>query len=107
MNPEIELVARPLTTEAVEEIAADVDREATFLCRANADRTERAGTTPLRTELGDRLVSEKFQHAADGDSASDRRIVETAHGLRALVPPFLVVPRWVLRAVCCSARWAR
>jgi hypothetical protein len=36
VNPEIELVARPPTTEAVEEIAADVNREATFVCRANA-----------------------------------------------------------------------
>ena len=104
MNPEIKLVARPPTTEAVEEIAADVNGEATVLRRANAFRTERAGTTPLRTELDDRLVLEKFQHLADGDSASDRRIVESAHGLRALVPPFLVVPCLAWRVACCSAR---
>lgn len=107
VNPEIELVARPPTTKAPKEIAADVYREATFLCGAGAAGAERAGATPLRAALDDRPVAEKFQHAADGDPLADGRIVEFAHDLRPPVPPFLVVLRRALRAACCSARFAR
>ena len=93
VNPQIELVARPPTTEAVEEIAVNVNGEAPIVCRANAVGAEWTGTAPLRTTPNDGLVSEKIQHAADGDPAADGRIVEVAHYLRPLVPPFLVFPR--------------
>jgi len=36
VNPEIELVPRPLTAEALEEIAGDVNREAAILFRRDA-----------------------------------------------------------------------
>ena len=104
MNPEIELVAGTPAAEALKEIAADVNGEATFLCHTNAIGADRAGTTPLRTALDDGLVAEKFQHLADGDPLSDCRIVELAHDLRPLVPPLLVVLRRTLRAARCSAR---
>ena len=92
VNPKIELVARPPTAEALKEIAADVHREAPFLFGASTGGADRAGTTPLWTALADGLVAEQFQHATDGDPVSDCPIVELAHDLRSLAPPFLVVP---------------
>jgi hypothetical protein len=52
--------------------------------------------------LDDRLITEKLQHAADGDSAADGRVVEWAHDLRWLVREWLV--RGLFSAAFCSAR---
>ena len=93
--------------EALKEMTVDMNREAAFLCRAAAVRADRAGTAPLGAALGCGLVTEKFQHAADGDPISDGRVVELSHGLRRSVLPFLVGPDWPLPAAFCSARWAR
>lgn len=105
VGPEIELVTRPLTSEALKEIAADVNRETQLFCSVDVVGAERARAAPLRATLDGRLVVEKFQHTADRDPAADSRVVELAHDLRLLILPLLV--RRSLLAAFCSARWAR
>ncbi len=105
VSPEIELVTGSATTEALKEIAADVNREAPWVGGGSAVAAERAGTAPLRAASGQRLIAEKFQHAVDGDSAADGWVVEWAHDLRWLVREWLV--RGLFSAAFCSARWAR
>ncbi len=105
VSPEIELVTGSATTEALKEIAADVNREAPWVGGGSAVAAERAGTAPLRAALDQRLIGEKLQHAADGDSAADGWVVELAHEGRLLVLLWLV--RRPLPAAFCSARWAR
>ena len=104
VNPKIELVACPPTAEALKEISTDVDREAPFLFGASAGGADWAVATPLWTALADGLVAEQLEHSTDGDPVSDCPIVELAHGLRSLAPPFLAVPGLAWRAACCSAR---
>ena len=107
LNPEIELVPRPSTAEALKEIEADVNREARLFNCADVGRTERAGPAPLRATLDDGLIAEEFQHAADSDLAADDRVVELAHDLRLLVLRLLAAACGPLAAAFCSARWAR
>ena len=108
VSPKIELVSGSAATETAEEITADVNREAPWIGRDVAATADRAGATPLRPALAEGLVTQKFQHAADGDAAADGQVVDLAHDLRSLaspVPPELV--RRPRRAAFCSARYAR
>jgi len=57
VSPEVELVARPPTTEALKEIAGDVNREAPLVGCVIAGGAERAGAAPLRAAPGDRLIT--------------------------------------------------
>ena len=107
MNPEIELVTRPPTTEALKEATGNVYGEAAIRCRLVVVRTDGTGASPLRATLNGGFVIEKFQYAADGDPVSDCRVVDVTHDLRLLVLAVLLALRFPFRAACCSARYAR
>lgn len=112
LRPEIKLVASPTTAEALEEVAVDVHREAMFPRCRDVRLADRARATPLGTALSGWFIGDKCQHLTNGDSRSDRAVVERAvvawtHGLGPRGLPSLAAPDWRVRAACRSARCAR